>query len=178
MPKEQEAKAQFSNRVEDYAITRYKRRLDKRYPIRERDLAHPSRGSLVGCIWMKFAFMLVITAILIMHSMGLDGSQPLANPLSVRMILTDLCVGWSAYALVSVFSYCYLRTKNPGVGIVLFACMCVIIIASFFIWNAMAQAGGLLIFPIILIVIGLVPFVMDIWGLVTYRQKISSGKML
>jgi len=177
MPREQEAKAQFANRVEDYAITRYKRRLDKRYPIRERDLAHPSRGSLVGCLWMKFALMLAITLILIMHSMGLDGSQPLADPFSTRMILTDLCVGWSAYALVSVFSYCYPRTKNPAVGIMLFVLMCVIIIASFFIWNAMAQAGGLLVIPIVLIVLGLIPFVMDIWGLITYRQKIAAGKM-
>lgn len=171
-----EQDSRFADRVEDIAITRYKRKLDRRYPIRERDLARPSRGSLVGSIWMKFAFMLVVTAILIMHSMGLDGSQPLPDPLSARMILTDLCVGWGIYALISVFTYCYLRTTNPAIGGVLFGILCAIIIASFFIWGAMAQAGGLLVVPIVLIVLGLIPFAMDIWGLVTYRQKISSGK--
>ena len=175
MAREQESS--FTERVEDSALTRYKRRLDTRYPIRERDLGRPSRGALVGTIWMKFAFVLVITAILVMHSLGLDGSTPLPNALSARMILTDLCVGWGAYALASVFTYCYLRTSNPAIGVLLFAVLCVLVIASFFIWGAMAQAGGLLVFPIVVIVICLIPFVMDIWGLITYKQKIASGKM-
>lgn len=171
MARDAENKSQVTQRIEDSALTRYKRRLDARYPIKERDLEHPSRAALVGSTWMKFLLMLVITVFLAMHSMGLDGSTPLAGSLTPRMILTDLCIGWAAYGLVSLFTYIYPRTKNPVAGIVLFAVMCAIIVASFFVWDAMAQAGGLVAFPIVIIVLGVIPFIMDIWGFINYTHS-------
>ena len=171
MSREHESRSQVTQRIEDSALTRYKHKLDKRYPIRERDLEHPSRASLVGSVWMKFLLMLVITVFLAMHSMGLDGSTAMTGSLTPRMVLTDLCIGWAAYGLVSVFTYCYPRTKNPAVGIIMFVVMCAIIVASFFVWDAMAANGGLIAFPIVIIVLGVIPFCMDIWGLITYNRR-------
>ncbi|MGI6216299.1 MAG: hypothetical protein ACOYIK_01675 [Coriobacteriales bacterium] len=160
--------SQVAEVVENAAITAYKHKLDAKMPIRERDLQHPSRASLVGCVWTKFMLGLIVTLFLIGHTMGLDGSTPMANPLSAKMLLTDICVGCGMFGLVSVFTYFYVRVKNQGVGILLFLALLALAAICFLIWEQFAEAGGLLVFPIIVIIVCLIPFVMDIWGLIKY----------
>ena len=161
-------------RVEDSAVTKYKHRLDARHPVRERDLAHPSRASLTGSVWTKFLLFLMISGFLIMHSLGYDGSTPNPDALSFKMIVSDLSIGASFFGLVSVFTYCYLRLKNQAICVVLFIAMVVVMIIALLVWSHWAATGGRLIFPIILIIVCLIPFVMDIWGLITYGS--NSGK--
>lgn len=158
-------------RVEDSAATRYKHRLDARYPIRQRDLAHPSRASLTGSVWTKFLLFLMISGFLLMHSLGYDGSTPNPDALSFKMIISDLSIGASFFGLVSVFTYCYLRLKNQAVCVVLFIAMCAVMIIALLVWSYWASTGGRIVLPIILIIVCLIPFVMDIWGLITYGSK-------
>ncbi len=168
----------ISDKVDKTSITRYKRRLDAKYPIRERDLRFPGRSTLLGCIWTKFAIVLVTTAFLIMHSMGLDGYDAIEEPLATSMILTDLAVGWAIYAIVSVFTYFYIRIKNPIIAILLFGGCCVVTVAAFLIWAAIAPTGGFFVISILIILISLIPFLTDIWGLLTYDKKVREGKIL
>ncbi len=161
----------LTNVIDNAAITRYKHKLDAKFPIKERDLQNPSYASLLGCVCTKFLLMLVIALFLALHTMGLDGSEPLPNALSVKMLLLDLGVGWGAFGLTSGFTYFYARVKNPSVGFVLFACLIALCIAEFFIWDLAVQFDWTVVLPIAVIVICIVPFVMDIWGLFTYDQK-------
>lgn len=166
--------SQLTQKVEDSSITKYKHRLDARHPVRMRDLAHPSRASLTGSVWTKFLLALMIAAFLFMHTLGLDGSTPKPDAASFKMIISDISIGACSFGLVSVFTYCYLRLKNQAICIVLFIAMCALMIIAILIWSHWAATGGRIIFPIILIIVCLVPFVMDIWGLITYGSK--SGK--
>lgn len=171
MESESNRKAAVSQAVENAAITRYKHRLDAKLPIRQRDLEHPSKGSLLGCLCTKLLLVILVTLFLVLQTMGYGGEPALANPLSLPMILTDLCVGWGMFGLASVFTYFYVRVKSPEVGIIMFVGLVVLCIAEFFIWGNLVQTGGMVLFPIIVIVVCLVPFVMDIWGLLTYNRK-------
>lgn len=169
----------ITQKIDDSAITRYKRRLDKKYPIRARDLRFPGRSALLGCIWTKFALVLVITAFLIMHSMGLDDGIALEEPLAPWLIVSDIAVGFCVYALISLFTYCYLRIKNPAFAIILFVACCAVVLIAFLVWGEASTRGGFYpAFSITLIIICLVPFIMDIWGFITYDQKVAQGKML
>ena len=156
--------------IDNAAVTRYKHKLDTKFPIRERDLEHPSRASIVGSIWTKFALMLIVAVFLCMHTMGFDGSTPAPEPLSIKMILTDLCAGWGIYGLASVFTYFYPRMKNPAVAILMFLIFILLCAFAIFIWSKIAIIGGLIILPIIIIVICLVPFVMDMYGFLNYDK--------
>ncbi len=161
----------FSDVIDNAAITRYKHKLDAKFPIKERDLENPSYASLLGCVCTKFLLMLVITLFLVMHTMGLDGSTPMPDALSARMLLMDFGVGWGAFGLASGFTYFYVRVKNPSIGFVLFACLVVLCIAAFFIWDAAVMFGWSIIVPIAVIVVCIIPFVMDIWGIVSYDRR-------
>ncbi len=165
---------QISKRVDDSAITRYKKRLDAKHPIRERDLRFPGRATLLGCIWTKLAMILITVAFLIMHSVGLDGNNSIENPLATWLIVSDVAMGCTVYSVVSMFTYCYLRTKSPALGIILFVVACAIVVLGFVLWEAMSTSGGFpRIISIALIITSLLSFVTDIWGFITYNKKAS-----
>lgn len=156
--------------IDNAAITRYKHKLDAKFPIRERDLQNPSYSSLLGCFCTKFLMVLVFTLFLLLHTLGYDGSEPMENALSYKMILIDFAVGWGAYGLSSVFTYFYVRVKSTTVGFVLFAAFVALCLAEIGIWSLLASVGGAVVFPILVIAICMIPLVMDIWGLATYGK--------
>ena len=167
---DQTVMSQVADKVDNSAITQYKHKLDAKFPIRERDLEHPSYSSLLGCLCIKILLIIFITVLLIMHSLGMDGSVPIPNPLAPKMILTDLCIGFSAFGVVSVFTYFYVRIKNPAFAVLVFVAACAVVFIAFVVWNATAPTGGMLVLPIILIIVCLIPLVMDVWGLITYDR--------
>ncbi len=169
----------ITQRIDDTAITRYKHKLDKKYPIRERDLRFPGRASLLGCIWTKLAMILVITAYLIMHSAGLDDGQSLDDPLAPMLLVGDVAIGCCVYGIASVFTYFYIRIKNLAFAILLFLACCAAVVLAFLIWSVTAPSGGLNpVLSGILIATGVIPLVADIWGFITYDQKVAQGKIL
>lgn len=89
----------ITNVIDNAAITRYKHKLDAKFPIKERDLQNPSYASLLGCVCTKFLLMLVIALFLLLHTMGFDGSTANPDALSTKMILMDLGVGWELLVL-------------------------------------------------------------------------------
>ena len=61
--------------------------------------------------------------------------------------------------------------KKYGPIHTVFIAMVVVMIIALLVWSHWAATGGRLIFPIILIIVCLIPFVMDIWGLITYGSN-------
>ncbi len=161
----------ITNVIDNAAITRYKHKLDAKFPIKERDLQNPSYASLLGCVCTKFLLMLVVALYLLLHTMGFDGSTAMPDALSAKMILMDLGVGWGAFGLASGFTYFYVRVKNPTIGFILFAILIAMCIAEFFIWDIAIKLNLSMALPIIVIAICIIPFVMDIWGIITYDRR-------
>ena len=162
-------------RVDNAAITRYKHKIDAKYPIRSRDLRYPSRASLLGCLCLKFVLVFVVAGFLVMRSLGLDGNPGYADPLALKLIFNDLAYGWCVYGLISLFTYLYLRIKNPAIAIVMFGVLVGITIVAFLVWGAVAPTGGTIVLPILLTIAGVIPFFMDIWGLLHYRAGVPIG---
>lgn len=156
--------------IDNSAITRYKHKLDAKFPIRERDLQNPSYSSLLGCLCTKILMVIVFSLFLLLHTLGYDGSEPMEDALSYKMILIDLAVGFGAYGLVSVFTYFYTRVKSTTVAFVLFGALVALIFAELAIWKLLADIGGAVAFPILVIIVCMIPFVMDVWGLATYGK--------